>query len=180
MADGGNILTHVTGIRRLVVDATKRKDPNQSNSRSFNHIEPSLICNRRQIGIPIAAIVQKGRFNQNIHLQLAFSAKAPPMTIKTRSQSYQFQSGSKEYEPGPRTDPTAHCAEMMDIHFPLSRRVTMSVIITYVKDTRPPPPTPCKHLPTSKSEMLLATEHTIVPMVNNNNAVRMTDLRPMI
>lgn len=56
----------------------------------------------------------------------------------------------------------------------------MSVITTYVKATRPPPPTPCKHLPTSRSEMLLATEQTIVPMANNDNAAKMTDLRPMM
>lgn len=78
----GDVLTHVTGIRRLVVAATKRKDPNQSNSRSFTQIEPSLMCNRRQIGIPTAAITQKGMLSQKIHLHVTFSAKAPPMTVQ--------------------------------------------------------------------------------------------------
>jgi hypothetical protein len=87
--------------------------------------------------------------------------------------------GNHEPMTGPRTDPIAHIIEMIDIHFPLSRRVTMSVRTTYVKDTKPPPPTPWIHLPTSRSSTLWAIEQTIVPIVNSSNAAKITDLRPM-
>src|SRR6266536_4906025 len=98
-------------MRQLVVAATKRKDPNQSKARSFVEIDPSLICSLRQIGIPTAAITQNGMLSQKIHRQVAFSAKAPPIT-------------------GPITDPMAHWSEITDMYLPRSRRVTISVITT--------------------------------------------------
>src|SRR4051812_6232148 len=95
--------THVIGIRQLVVAATKRKDPNQSKVRSFVETDPLLIRSLRQTGIPPAASAQNGILSQKIHLQVTFSAKAPPMT-------------------GPTTDPMAHWSEITDMYLPRSRR----------------------------------------------------------
>jgi hypothetical protein len=74
------ILTQVMGIRQLVVADTNRKEPNQSNDRSFVTIEPSFGFSRRHTGMPTAAITQNGILSQKIHLQETFSAKAPPIT----------------------------------------------------------------------------------------------------
>jgi hypothetical protein len=110
-------------MRKLVAAATNMKEPHQSNRANFVKTDPSLVFNRRQIGIPTAETTQKGILSQKIHLHVMFAAKAPPMT-------------------GPMTEPIAHCNDIMENHLPRSRRVTISDTITYVKDTKPPPPTP--------------------------------------
>lgn len=135
------------------------KDPSQSKEPNFLHIDPFLVFNRRQIGIAKPATTQGGRLSQKIHLQVDFSAMAPPMT-------------------GPMTDPIAHCNDMIDIHLPRSRRVTISAMITYVRDTRPPPPIPWTHLPTRRIAMLCATEAMTVPVEKIDSAVRRTFFRP--
>jgi hypothetical protein len=53
-------------------------------------------------------------------------------------------------------------------------------MMTYVKPTRPPPPTPWIDLPTRRVAILSATEARIVPMIKSNSAKRRTDLRSMI
>lgn len=153
--------TQVSGMRKLVVAAMKMNGPKKSNVLSLSQIDPSLFCNRKQKGMPVAAMTQKGMLIQNIHLHVVFSANVPPIT-------------------GPKTDPIAHCKLMTDIHFPRSLSVTRSARITYVNPTSPPPPTPCILLPTSSSPTLLATDATIVPTKNKNNAVSSTDFRPII
>jgi hypothetical protein len=45
-----------------------KKDPNQSKVFNLPHREPSLGCNLRQIGTPMAAKTQKGILSQKIHL----------------------------------------------------------------------------------------------------------------
>jgi hypothetical protein len=42
--NANDILTHVIGMRQLVVAATKRKDPNQSKARSFVQIDSSFLA----------------------------------------------------------------------------------------------------------------------------------------
>lgn len=56
----------------------------------------------------------------------------------------------------------------------------MSDIITYVKVTKPPPPTPCMDRPTRRAATLFAAEARTVPTLKRNSAVRRTDLRPMM
>lgn len=124
-------------------------------------MDPSLARSRRHIGTPIAPMTQNGMFSQKIQRQSAFSAKAPPMT-------------------GPMTDPIAHIRLMIAIHFPRSRNVTRSAITTYVRATRPPPPTPWILLPTSMVAIFLATEATMVPIEKIMSAARRTDWRPII
>ncbi len=41
--NANDILTHVIGMRQLVIAATKRKDPNQSKARSFVQIDSSSL-----------------------------------------------------------------------------------------------------------------------------------------
>jgi hypothetical protein len=104
-------LTHVTGIRKLVVAAIKIKEPNQSNVFSLSQMDPSLGCSLRQMGIPAAASTQKGMLSQKIQRQVVSWAKAPPIT-------------------GPMTLPMAHCKLMIAIHLPRSLRLTRSAIKT--------------------------------------------------
>ena len=67
----------VRGIKKLVVAATNRNEPNQSKDLSLWRIEPSRGFSFRQTGIPIKPKTQKGKFNQKIHLHV-FSANTPP------------------------------------------------------------------------------------------------------
>lgn len=63
---GQGELTHVIGIRKLVVAAIKMNDPNQSKVLSLSQIDPSLGCSLRQMGTPTAASTQKGMLSQKI------------------------------------------------------------------------------------------------------------------
>jgi hypothetical protein len=148
-------------MRKLVKDATKRQEPIQSNFLSFSKTDPTLWLRRRHIGRATKAMIIKGKFNQNIHLQFDFSAHAPPMT-------------------GPVTLPMAHCRLMSENHFPRSRSVTMSVTMTYVRATIPPPPIPWTDRPTRSVAELLATEAMIVPIVKITMDTSSTGFRPMI
>jgi hypothetical protein len=68
----------VKGMRKLVVAATNRNEPSQSKVLSLCRIDPSRAFSFRQTGIPIAAMIQNGMFNQKIHLHVVFSANTPP------------------------------------------------------------------------------------------------------
>jgi len=105
-----DILTHVIGMRQLVVVATKRNDLNQSKERSFVQIDSSFLYSLRQIGILIALVTYNRILSQNIYRQVTFSVKALLIT-------------------GLITDLIAHYSEITDMYLPRSRRVTKSVII---------------------------------------------------
>lgn len=72
--------TQVRGMRKLVVAAMKMNDPKKSNVFRRSQTDPSLFRRRKQIGMPMAAIIQKGMLIQKIHLHVVFSANVPPMT----------------------------------------------------------------------------------------------------
>ena len=66
------------------------------------------------LALPRLRLVMESSYShtsQNIQRHVDFSVKVPPMT-------------------GPVTDPIAHCRLMIEKHFPLSLKVTISVTIT--------------------------------------------------
>jgi hypothetical protein len=94
-----------------------------------------------------------------IHRQLAYCAKAPPMT-------------------GPVTLPIAHIPPMIPTKFPRYRRGTKSVTTISVMAIMPPPPTPCSDLPVSSNVKLLARAAIRTPIKKNVIAINTIGLRP--
>jgi hypothetical protein len=77
-------------------------------------------------------------------------------------------------------DLTAHWSAAIDMYLPCSWGVTISVITTYVAVTRPLPPTPCTHLPTSNKDTLLSNDAMIVLIVESEKAARRGDFWPLM
>ena len=123
------LLPHVKGIKNPVMEDINKTVPIQSIAFNFSITKPSLRFSLRERGMVMNATRQKGRFwsllaytpsfyksayqhtIQKIQRHVDFSVKTPPMT-------------------GPVTDPIAHCRLIIENHFPLSLKVTISVTIT--------------------------------------------------
>ena len=66
---------------------------------------------------------------------------------------------------GPRMLPMAQLREIRPNHFPRSRRLTRSVVMTYVRARIPPEPKPWSVRPTRRVAMFFATAATMLPTV---------------
>ncbi len=168
--------THVIGIKKLVEDAMKMKEPIQSTRLSCTNQGLGLKFNLRKRGTKTSAMAMKGKFIQKSHLcswsvlwpivtsqhtrtQVTFCAKAPPMI-------------------GPVTEPMDHIALIMPNHCPRILNGTRSVTTMSVSTSSPPPPIPCRERPTSNVAKSFATPATIAPIIKRTRAVIITGFRP--
>jgi hypothetical protein len=136
-------------------------DPIQSKIFTSSRMGPTLWSRRRQMGMATRVMPQKGMLSQNIQRQVVSSTMAPPRI-------------------GPMTEPIAHWRLIIPNHFPRSCSDTISVVITYVNATIPPPPIPCIQRPTSKPVMSVVVAAIAEPTVKNISAAISTGFRPRI
>ncbi len=90
---------HVGGMKKLVVDAMKRNEPNQSTQRSLETIVDGLRFSRRARGTRTIVIPMKGKLGQKIQRQLVWAKTLPimgPQTLPRDLRGSELGTGTRD------------------------------------------------------------------------------------